>query len=304
MVNYKEILKELKSINSTRVLENEPLNRHTTLKVGGPADILVVPKDVESLRQVLSLTKNVKKYVIGNGSNLLISDRGIRGIVIKIAGGINNFENNGRFVTVGAGTLVQPLIKRLATLGLSGLEFAAGVPAAIGGAVVMNMGAFGSDIGSLMEYVEVISSSGRREKLSRSDLNFSYRKSNIEGCMVVSATLKLGFRQKDAVRKRINEIILKRKELQPWSVPSAGSVFRNPKEVPAGKLIDMAGLKGLRIGGAEVSKKHANFIINLGDAKEVDVRAIIGKIKSVVKEKFKVKLELELVDRSSLNVLF
>jgi UDP-N-acetylmuramate dehydrogenase len=304
MPSYSDIYKELKKVKTAKTLKNEQLSRHTTLKIGGPADILVIPKNVEALQKVLEITAGIKKYIIGNGSNLLIPDRGLPGIVIKISGGINNFDCNGRFVTVGAGTLMQPFIRHLASLGLSGLEFSAWVPAAIGGAIVMNMGAFGEDIGSLVEYVEILDSAGKIKRMTKADLRFSYRKSNIRNCILTQAMLKLAYRQKHAVKKRMDEIISKRKEMQPISVPSAGSIFKNPKDVPAGKLIDMAGCKGLRIGGAEVSKKHANFIINLGDARSSDVKSLIRKVKSTVKEKFKVKLELELVDSSKLNMLF
>jgi len=304
MPNYLDIYKELKKVKTAKTLKNEPLSRHTTLRVGGPADILVIPKDVGALKDVLSITNSIKKYIIGNGSNLLIPDRGLRGIVIKMSGGINSFDCNGRYVTVGSGTLLQALIRRLASLGLSGLEFSAWVPAAIGGAIVMNMGAFGEEVGDIVEYAEILDAGGELMKLSKSDLKFSYRKSNIKDCILISSKLKMNYRQKHVINKRIEEIIAKRKELQPMSAPSAGSVFKNPKDVPAGKLIDMAGCKGLRVGGAEVSKKHANFIINLGDAKSSDVNTLIRKVKNTVKEKFKVKLELELVDSSKLNMLF
>ena len=303
MPSYLDLYKELKKVKTAKTLKNEPLSRHTTLKIGGPADILVIPKDVGAFKDVLNITSGIKKYIIGNGSNLLIPDRGLRGVVIKMSGGINGFDCNGRSVTVGAGALLQALIRRLSSLGLSGLEFSAWVPAAIGGAIVMNLGAFGEEVGDIVEYAEILDAGGELKKLSKSDLKFSYRKSNIKNCILISSKLKLNYRQKHVINKRIEEIIAKRKELQPMSAPSAGSVFKNPKDVPAGKLIDMAGCKGLRMGGAEVSKKHANFIINLGDAKSSDVNTLIRKVKNTVKEKFKVKLELELVDSSKLNML-
>jgi UDP-N-acetylmuramate dehydrogenase len=304
MPDYLDVYKELNKIRTAKVLKNEPLSRHTTLKIGGPADILVIPKNVETLQEVLHVTEGVKKYVIGNGSDLLLPDAGLRGVVIKISGGVNGFDCEGRNVTVGGGTLIQALIRKLADCGLSGLEFSAWVPAAVGGAVVMNMGAFGEQIGDIVESVEILEATGRLRRLSRSELKFSYRKSNIKNCILTSAKLRLSYRQKHIIKKRIDEILSKRKELQPISVPSAGSIFKNPKDVPAGKLIDMAGCKGLRIGGAEVSKKHANFIINLGDARSSDVKALIRKVKNTVKEKFKVNLELELVDSGKLNMLF
>ena len=303
MSSNQEIFKELKKLRTARVLRDEPLSRHTTLKIGGPADVLVIPKDIRGLQDILHITKGMKKYVIGNGSNLLIPDAGIRGIVIKISGGMDSFECAGRSVHVGAGTLLQPLLNKLASIGLSGLEFSAWVPAAVGGAVVMNMGAFGQDIGSLVEYADIIEADGKTRRLAASELKFSYRKSNIHDCILTGVGLKLANKSKANIQSRMKEVVSKRKELQPLSAPSAGSVFRNPKDVPAGKLIDMAGCKGLRAGDAEVSKKHGNFIINLGDAKASDVKKLIRKVKDSVRKKFKVKLELELIDSGKLNML-
>jgi UDP-N-acetylmuramate dehydrogenase len=304
MSSNQEVIKELKTLKTVKIFKDEPLSRHTTLKIGGSADILVVPKEIDSLKKIIRITQGEKRYVIGNGSNLLMPDAGIRGIVIKISGGLNDFECSGRSVHAGAGTLLQPFIKKLASLGLSGLEFASWVPAAVGGAVVMNMGAFGQDIGSLVEYADIIDRSGTFLRLAASELKFSYRKSSFHNCILTGVGLKLTNRKKVDIERTMKEIFAKRKAIQPLSAPSAGSVFRNPKDVPAGKLIDMAGCKGMRVGDAEVSKKHANFIINLGGAKASDVKALIRKVQDSVKEKFKVKLELELVDSGKLNMLF
>jgi UDP-N-acetylmuramate dehydrogenase len=303
MSSNREIFKELKKLRTARVLRDEPLSRHTTLRIGGPADVLVIPKDIRALQAILHMTEGVKKYVIGNGSNLLIPDGGIRGVVIKISGGMDGFECGGRSVRVGAGTLVQPLLNKLASIGLSGLEFSAWVPAAVGGAVVMNMGAFGQDIGSLVEYADIIDARGKTQRLAASDLKFSYRKSNIHNCILTGVGLKFTYKSKANIQNRMKDVVSKRKEIQPLSAPSAGSVFKNPKDVPAGKLIDMAGCKGLRAGDAEVSKKHGNFIINLGDARASDVKTLIRKVKDSVRKKFKVKLELELIDSGKLNML-
>ena len=304
MSSKQELYKELKKLRMARTFRDEPLSRHTTLRIGGPADILTIPKNMSALQELLRITKGMKKYIIGNGSNLLIPDRGLRGTVIKISGGLNGFECYGRSVYLGAGTLVQPLLRKLASLGLSGLEFSAWVPAAIGGAVTMNMGAFGLDIGSLIDFADVIDADGRTRRLSRSELKFSYRKSNIHKCILTGVGLKLTYKSRVNIQNRMNEVISKRKEIQPLSAPSAGSVFKNPKDVPAGKLIDMAGCKGFRSGDAEVSGKHGNFIINLGQAKASDVKKLIRKVKTSVKEKFKVNLELELIDSGKLNMLF
>lgn len=304
MVNYKDIYKELRKLRGAKVLLNEPLSNHTTLRIGGPASILVIPRDAFTVQEIIRITPGIKKYVIGNGSNILMPDIGLKGLVIKVSGCLNDFSCEGRSVTLGAGTLIQPLIRRLAKMDLSGLEFASGVPAALGGSIIMNMGAFGHELGKMVDHVQVVTRNGRIEKLSRGDLHFSYRSTDLEDCILLSAKLKLSYKPKKTIISNINKVLEKRKETQPWSVPSAGSVFKNPKEIPAGKLIDMAGLKGLRIGGAEISKKHANFIINLGDARSCDVKAIIKKVKTAVKEKFKINMELELVDSSKLTMLF
>jgi len=303
MENIETIVSDLKKINNIIIKKNAPLSNYTTLKTGGPAAILAIPSSISALKEMLLITRGLKKYIIGNGSNLLLPDSGLRGIVIRLSRGINDFECDGRKVVVGGGTLIQPLIRKLSNLGLSGLEFAIGIPAATGGAIAMNMGALGSEIGDLIEYVEIIDASGKKWKLCKADMKFSYRKSHIHDCIIVSACLKMRYKSEKDIKKKIAEYLAWRKQNQPISVPSAGSVFKNPKDVPAGKLIDMAGLKGLRIGGAEVSKKHANFIINLGDARTSDIKAIIRKVRTIIKEKFKVNLEIELVDSGQLNML-
>jgi len=303
MASYSEIYKELKKNKNLTVRRNEPLSKYTTLRIGGPASLLVIPSNIQGILDMLSITSGVKKYIIGNGSNLLIPDSGIKGTVVRISGGINNFECDGRKIIVGSGMLLPTLIKKTIHLGLSGLEFAAGIPAAVGGATITNAGALGSEFGNLIDYIEIIDRSGTLTKISKRDLKFSYRKCSLKDCIVVSVRLKLKHKKPENIRKKIKDNLLWRRDCQPISVPSAGSVFKNPKDVPAGKLIDMAGLKGLRIGGAEISKKHGNFIINLGDAKESDVSSIIRKVRTVVKEKFRVNLELELIDSHQLTML-
>jgi UDP-N-acetylmuramate dehydrogenase len=300
-----DLIKDLKTLDQVKIFKNEPLSRHTTMRIGGPADLFITPYSLSALKEVISLTKGLKRYILGNGSNFLAPDKGIKGIVIQVSGWPlnNNIIIDGRSATVGAGVLLQSLIRKLNTCELSGLEFAAGIPAALGGAVTMNMGALGNEMADIVEYAEVIDASGHLRKLSGSDIKFAYRKSNIKDCIVYSVCLKLKHRASSKIKETIQKNMQWRKESQPINVPSAGSVFKNPKDVPAGKLIDMAGLKGLRCGDAEVSKKHANFIINLGDAKSSDVLKLTRRIKNAVKDKFKVRLELELIDSLRLNML-
>lgn len=303
MIDIKQIIKDIKKIDRIKVFTNEPLARHTSFRIGGPARILVIPSDVSALQKIMEMTQGYKKYVIGNGSDLLLPDGGLNGIVIKMCGGIKDVEVDGRMVTVSAAQLLQPLLKILLKAGLSGLEFGAWVPASLGGSVFMNMGAFDQEIGDLVEYLDVMGPSGKIERLGKKDIAFSYRKSGIKNRIIINVRIKLKHGKPASIEKRVGEYIARRKLTQPIAVPCAGSVFRNPKDVPAGKLIDMAGCKGMRVGGAEISRKHANFIINLGDATASDVRSLIKKTKRIVKDKFRVSLELELVDSKRLSVI-
>jgi UDP-N-acetylmuramate dehydrogenase len=281
-----------------RYQRNESLKKHTSFRIGGPADYLCVPKSIEELREALLFAKErrLPVSVFGAGTNVLVLDRGFRGLVIKLSGGLNWIKVEGRKVQAGAGVPLQKLIKSLAQKGLGGLEFLAGIPGSLGGAIAMNAGAWGKDIGKYVDEVKVLDHKGHQRILNKKKLGLGYRKSRIQGnpWIVTEATLKLRRKRKRAVVKKIKEYLLKRKATQPLGIPNCGSIFRNPKGDFAGRLIEEAGCKGMRMGDAQVSAKHANFILNLGEAKAKDVVKLITTVQKRVKDRFKILLEPEI----------
>ena len=297
----KEMIKQLRHEDVGIVLENEPLANHTTWKIGGPADILIQPKDKIGLVKAMKL---VYKYqlpwrVIGKGSNLLVRDKGIRGVVFKMADGLNHLHFEDDVVHVGAGYSFIRLSVMAGKKGLTGLEFAGGIPGSVGGAVYMNAGAHGSEISRVFKSAEILLESGELVQCLLDDMKFRYRHSVLQGQkgLVVAATFQLSHGD----RKKIAEAMAKHKDrrrvTQPLQQPCAGSVFRNPLPDHAGKLIEEAGLKGYRIGGAQVSEKHANFIVNIEKASAQDVLKLIEYIQREIAERFKVRLipEVEVV---------
>lgn len=280
-----------------RVLCNEPLKEHTTWRIGGPADILVEPASREDLRTVLYFVreKGLPLTVIGNGSNLLVSDSGVRGVVVKIGDRLGAVTVAGQKITAEAGAKLSRVAAVAQEAGLSGLEFTVGIPATIGGAVTMNAGANGAMIGELVETITVMDYEGREKVLNQTELDFGYRYSRLQVLPVIVVEVVLCLTPADpaAIKRRMQEYLQKRRCTQPLEYPSAGSVFKNPPGVAAGRLIELAGAKGLRIGDAMVSEKHANFIVNLGAAKASDVLLLIKKVREMVEEKFGVRLELE-----------
>jgi len=300
-----DIYKKLKDIKAVCALRNEPLANHTTFKIGGPADILVIPKSVDGLKEFIKIAGRLPIKIIGNGSNILVSDKGIRGIVLKLARGLNGVEVDKNRIKAGSGVMVPKLLNLAANAGLSGMEFSAGIPGTIGGAVVTNMGAFGRSISNIVKEIIVIDRDGKEHSIKNEQIKFKYRRGCVlkNGEVVVGVVLSMRRARKSFVKKRIREFLNMKRITQPLSVPSAGCVFRNPKGKYAGKLIEDADCKGLRMGGAEVSRTHANYIINLGDATCNDVRALAKKIRGKVKEKFGVTLKCEIIDSNHLNML-
>ncbi|WP_044896119.1 UDP-N-acetylmuramate dehydrogenase [Bacillus alveayuensis] len=294
----KEVLDQLRMADVGKILENEPLANHTTMKVGGPADIFVEPKDIESLKKTMEIVKQnrMKWRVIGRGSNLLVMDEGIRGVVIKLGKGIDHLEVNGEQIRVGGGYSLITLATAMSRKGLSGLEFAGGIPGSVGGAVFMNAGAHGSDISNILVKAHILFEDGTMEWLTNEEMEFSYRTSILQQkrpglCVEAIFQLKALDRQKVVETMQKNKDY--RKETQPWNYPCAGSIFRNPLPLYAGQLIEKAGLKGYQIGGAKVSEMHGNFIVNTGNAKAEDVIHLIHYIKKTIYEKFQVQLETE-----------
>ncbi len=296
------VLQDLKNIVSPeRVIYKEPLSKHTTFKIGGPADYFVITKKVEETAAVIQYCnqRNLPILMIGNGSNLLISDAGLRGVVVKQEDNTEEFIvttcKDGYLVTGGAGMNLSAFAMKIANESLTGFEFAAGIPGSLGGAVYMNAGAYGGEIKDCIRSARVLSKEGDILNLSREELELSYRSSMIQkkGYYVIDATFLFQKGEKEEILSKIEELNRARKEKQPLEYPSAGSTFKRPEGYFAGKLIMDAGLRGYRVGGAMVSEKHCGFVINTGDATAKDVLQLIDDIRRIVKEKFGVTLEPE-----------
>lgn len=279
------------------VRQEEPMRTHTTFRIGGPAEYFVYPKSEQELCEILQLCReqNIPWFLLGNGSNLLVGDKGIRAVVISLEKGWSQIEIEGTTVTVGAGALLSKTAKMAASESLTGLEFAAGIPGSIGGAVVMNAGAYGGEIKDVLESVRILTSEGKIEVLQANDLMLGYRTSCVSerGYLVLEAVFCLEHGKEEAIRERMQELAAARKEKQPLEYPSAGSTFKRPQGYFAAKLIDDAGLRGFRAGDAEVSQKHCGFVINRGNATAKDVLAVCDEIQKRVEKQFQVKLEME-----------
>ena len=293
-----EIITRLEQIlTKDRIRQNEPMKNHTTFRVGGPADIFLTPS-AEELPAVLSVCREEQMpvTVIGNGSNLLVGDQGIRGVVICIGFGMRGIRVDGEKIFLEAGVTLAAAAQQAAKAGLTGLEFASGIPGTFGGAVVMNAGAYGGEMKDVIVSVRVISEDGEILTLSKEELDLSYRHSVIpeRGYLVIDGELLLT-REKDPdqITERMEELKKKRIEKQPLEYPSAGSTFKRPEGYFAGKLIMDAGLRGFSVGGAAVSEKHCGFVINKGNATAADICAMMDEVTRIVKEKYAVTLEPE-----------
>ena len=282
--------------SDSKIYYNEPMKKHTSFKIGGPAEIFIVPGNIDEIKNILKLEKNVT--IIGNGSNLLVNDEGIKGIILSISNCLNDIKILDEEIEVGAGVLISKLAKVAQNEGLSGLEWAYGIPGTVGGAVVMNAGAYGGEMKDIVVETEYINEIGEIIKLNGEGHQFGYRKSifNIENSknVIIKSKIKLKKAEKSEILKQMEENLSKRKEKQPLEYPSAGSTFKRPEGYFAGKLIEDAGLKGFKIGDAAVSEKHAGFVINLGNAKADDVKKLISCIQEKVYNNSGVKLEPEI----------
>lgn len=283
-------------LNKYNLTENEPMSKHTTFRIGGIAD-LFVSADEKSLPQLLkeAADEKIPVTIIGNGSNLLVGDGGIRGLVIEIGKGMDNIEISDNVMTVGAGTLLSKAANAAAAHGLSGMEFAAGIPGSVGGAVVMNAGAYGGEMKDIIKDVDVITREGEYRRLSLEELELSYRHSCIieNEYIVVRARLMLQEKDEAQIRQVMEDLKNRRIEKQPLNFPSAGSTFKRPEGYFAGKLIMDAGLRGYSVGGAQVSEKHCGFVINKGGATASDVVKLMNDVRDKVMEEFGVELEPE-----------
>ncbi len=298
IMKSRRIYEEIKKIvPADRLILDEPMKKHTAFKIGGPADLLVLPKSMDEIERIITLLNrlDVECFIMGNGSNLLVSDKGIRGIVVKIADQFSNIELDGERVRAQAGVLLSTLSKFAAKNSLEGIEFAGGIPGTLGGAVAMNAGAYGGEIKDVVEKVTLIDESGEIIVLSKESMEFGYRHSVVQSrnLIVLEAEMLLQRGGQAKIMEKMNGFNQRRSEKQPLAVPSAGSTFRRPEGYYAGKLIQDAGLKGLRHGDAMVSNKHSGFIVNTGNASAEDVLALIKTVRKVVFDKFGVILETE-----------
>lgn len=298
-MNIQKVYDELLSVvPKEQLLLNEPMKRHTSFRIGGPADLMMLPSEVEHIHYTLTVCNqwNIPVLIMGNGSNLLVRDKGIRGVVIKIANCFNQIRIRGLCIRAQSGALLSVLAKRTIQAGLSGLEFASGIPGTLGGAVAMNAGAYGGEMKNVVESVDAMDIQGNKYPLNGDEIGFGYRTSSIQekGLIVLEVTMRLKSGNYEQSKVKVAELTRRRQEKQPLSFPSAGSVFKRPEGYYAGKLIEDAGLKGMRIGDAQVSELHSGFIINLGNATAKDVISLIESIKQKVWENAGVELNPEL----------
>ena len=286
-----------KLLGEVKVLVKEPMASHTTFRIGGPADYFVLPETVEELAGILKLCKeeNVPYFILGNGSNLLVGDKGFRGVVVQLYKNFDGMSIEGTTVTAKAGAMLVRVAKESGKAGLTGLEFASGIPGTIGGAMVMNAGAYGGEMKDVVTSVTVLTKDGEIKKLSGEEMNFRYRGSIVENedYIVLEAVMELKEGNLEEIQARMAELTVQRKTKQPIEFPSAGSTFKRPEGYFAGKLIQDAGLRGFQVGGAQVSEKHCGFVINAGGATAADVMSLMQQVSDKVNEEFGVTLEPE-----------
>lgn len=279
------------------VLVDEPMSAHTTFEIGGPADLFVIPDDIEEACEAIAACREAGEecFVLGCGSDLLVSDEGYRGVVIALSDGLLNVSVEGEEMTCQAGVSLREASEMACELGLAGLEFACGIPGSVGGACFMNAGAYGGCIADILSSVCALMPDGSLANIPVGELALGYRKSRVrdEGLVVLSATFRLREGRPEDIRVRMDDLTQRREEKQPLDRPSAGSTFKRPEGHFAGKLITDAGLKGYQHGGAGVSSKHAGFVVNLGGATAADVRAVISHVQDEVERQFGVRLEPE-----------
>lgn len=293
MLNQKTILR-LKSEIHGHVRFDEPMSAHTSFHIGGPADALVIPADLKDLQNVLRIVQEeqVPCAVVGNGSNLLVRDKGIRGIVLKLGNALKNWEQNGDIFVFDSGVSLAQCCRIIGEAGYTGMEFAVGIPGSLGGAVFMNAGAYGGEMKDTVVSVRVMTRSGSVKTLSKEELQFSYRHSSLQASdnIVLEVTLQVQKGDKAAIRAKMDDFSQRRISKQPLDIPSAGSTFKRPEGHFVGQMVEQSGLKGFRIGGAEVSVKHAGFIVNADHATAADVLQLIDYIRNKILEEYKITL--------------
>jgi len=296
-VTGRDLARELGAGLKGRLLLDEPMSRHTTLRVGGPADYLVFPQDLDDLRLVLGLCRRegIPAKCLGNGSNVLFGDKGFRGMVVKLTPRFNDIHFNAEGVVVGAGAKLAAVVEAAAVAGWSGLESTVGIPGTMGGAIVTNAGTDTGSVGDLVAEALLLDESGQERWVQGKDLAYGYRSSALAGArlVVLAARLSLTPSPTSEIRAKIERLRIKRSSRQPLGCRTAGSTFKNPPGIAAGKLLDRAGAKGKTIGDAQVSTKHANFIVNRGSATAADVRALMEWMQDLVERVHGIRMEPE-----------
>ncbi|MBM3249254.1 MAG: UDP-N-acetylmuramate dehydrogenase [Candidatus Omnitrophica bacterium] len=280
-----------------RVESNAPLRSKTTFRIGGRARWFACPKDAVELSLLVRAAKKhrLPVYVLGAGSNILVSDKGLKALVIKLDSPFFNRScPSGTDLEAGSGIMLSRLIRKAGALGLSGLEFLSGIPGSLGGALAMNAGCFGKSIMDLVESCEVMDYNGRIKNLNKKGIRYGYRSSGLSDYVILGATLGLTRKDRAVIRKDEQDYLRKRRSTQDAALPNAGCIFKNPEDSSAGRLIDLCGLKGRRIGRAQVSRRHANFILNCGNASSCDVVKLMNSVRRQVKNKFGIVLEPEI----------
>ena len=286
-----------KIVRKKQILEEEPMKKHTTFRIGGPAEYLILPQTTEEIADVIKLCRQeeIPWYIVGNGSNLLVADEGVRGVVIQLLRNFNQIQVEGCQIRMQAGAQNAAVAKRALDASLTGFEFAAGIPGTIGGAVVMNAGAYGGEMKDILKEVTVLDPNGMIRTIPAEELELGYRTSIIarKGYVVLEAVIVLKTGDPKEIKAAMDELKEKRVTKQPLEYPSAGSTFKRPEGYFAGKLIMDAGLRGFSVGGAQISEKHCGFVINKGNATAKDVTELMDETKKIVMEKFGVALEPE-----------
>lgn len=287
----------LQVIDEEQIKVDEPMKDHVTFRVGGPADFFVMPKNGKELERVIKICArhNMPCYIIGNGSNLLVSDQGYRGVVIQLFRQLNDIRCEGNVITAQAGALLSAIANRALEEGLTGFEFAAGIPGTLGGACVMNAGAYGGEMKNVLKSVTVLTREGEFLTLEKNELELGYRTSIIakKDYIVLEAQIELQEGNPEQIKAVMDDLKERRITKQPLEYPSAGSTFKRPEGYFAGKLIQDTGLQGFQVGGAQISEKHCGFVINKDQATAADIAELIRQVQDRVEEKFGVRLETE-----------
>lgn len=294
----KALIQIFKDIEIEEVLIDEMMKEHTSFKIGGPADVLIMPKDEDEIVIALKTCRdnNIEPFIMGNGTNLLVRDGGVRGVIIKINDKLNNIQVNGDQIYAQAGALLTAVSRRAMKNSLTGVEFANGIPGTIGGAVTMNAGAYGGEMKDIISKVRLIDRRNNIIEYNNEEMDFSYRKSKVieDGLIVLGVELQLRHGNYDEIRKTMSDLTEKRTSKQPLELPSGGSTFKRPEGYFAGKLIDDSDLRGFKYGGAQISEKHCGFVVNINNATCNDVLGLIKIVQKIIMDKYNIELETEI----------